>query len=302
MSTIIDNNTPLSVSRRASNTTVYYNYEDPKKAANCSGTLYPPPKPPSGHIAGLPSAGHRSTPSNTSAAVSEHFHHGGSSTMPGTPNLAASTNSSCISPCVQASQLPQGSTVEYYSQSLGRWIPAKVMSVIPPDDPRAGGSKVGLVHLDCKPMARVEQVRYAGPPAGMPLYSGGPLSSAPTPNFIDVPAAFSMFNSSSPPSFVPGPSVGPPTVRVMRTTTIPTAYRRSSYITKTTSMAFKNPGKAVQLISFDGDKLVVKPEALALLEALGHDKQVSVVTVVGMYRTGKSYLLNRLVRGKSTAL
>lgn len=55
-------------------------------------------------------------------------------------------------------------------------------------------------------------------------------------------------------------------------------------------------------ISFDGDKLVVNPEALALLEALGHDKQVSVVTVVGMYRTGKSYLLNRLVRGKSTAL
>ncbi|KAF4674149.1 hypothetical protein FOL46_005696 [Perkinsus olseni] len=300
MSAVVDN-TPLSVNRRASNTTVYY-YDDQKKVGSqCSGSLYPPPKPPSGHVAGL--TGHHSTPSNASAAVSEHLLHGGSSTMPGTPHLAASSsNSSCISPCVQASQLPQGSTVEYYSQSLGRWIPAKVMSVIPPDDPRAGGSKVGLVHLDCKPMARVEQVRYAGPPAGMPLYSSGP-ASAPTPNFIDVPAAFSMFNSP-PPSFIPGgPSVGPPTVRVMRssTTTIPTADRRSSYITKTTSRGFQNPGKAVQLISASGDKLVVNSEALDLLEALGHDKQVSVVTVVGMYRSGKSYLLNRLVRGPDGA-
>ncbi|EER04326.1 interferon-induced guanylate-binding protein, putative [Perkinsus marinus ATCC 50983] len=177
------------------------------------------------------------------------------------------------------------------------------MSVIPPDDPRAGGSRIGLVHLDCKPMARVEQVRYAAPPVGMPLYPAGPMSGPPL-DFIDVPAAFSMFNSSpsSSPSLIPGPSVGPPTVRVMRTaTTIPTAYRRASYITKTTSMAFKNPGKAVQLVSFDGDKLVVDPEALALLEALGHDKQISVVTVVGMLQTGKSYLLNRLVKGPNGA-
>ncbi|KAF4674486.1 hypothetical protein FOL47_009171 [Perkinsus chesapeaki] len=274
--------TPLSVSRRASNTTVYYeDYKPSTAGGHQSGSLYPPPKPPSGHVASL--TGHHSTPSNASAAISEHLFHGGSSTMPGTPNMSSSNNS-CISPCVQASQLPQGSTVEYYSQSLGRWIPAKVVSVIPPDDPRSGGSKV----------------RYAGPPAGMPHVFGP--SSAPPASFVDVNAAFSMFNSAAPPSsFIPGPSVGPPTVRVMRTTT----HRGSvSYVTKTTSRTFKHPGKAVQLISADpsgNGKLLLNAEALELLDALGHDKQVSVVTVVGTYRSGKSYLLNRLVRGPNGA-
>lgn len=65
--------------------------------------------------------------------------------------------------------------------------------------------------------------------------------------------------------------------------------------------------KPLQLISFDNNKrmfqiqigLVVNPEAIAWLAAANQDKHIGVITVVGKYRTGKSYILNRVLLNRN---
>ena len=47
------------------------------------------------------------------------------------------------------------------------------------------------------------------------------------------------------------------------------------------------------MIAVEGAKYVVNKEAMAILQSI--EKPISVVGVVGMYRTGKSYLLNRII-------
>lgn len=61
--------------------------------------------------------------------------------------------------------------------------------------------------------------------------------------------------------------------------------------------------KPIQLISFDSNKsttciyleLIVNQEAITWLMKANQDKHVGVITVVGKYRTGKSYILNRVL-------
>lgn len=61
--------------------------------------------------------------------------------------------------------------------------------------------------------------------------------------------------------------------------------------------------KPIQLISFDKDRstfdliieLVVNEEAIKWLALANQEKHIGVVTVVGKYRTGKSYILNRVL-------
>ena len=48
----------------------------------------------------------------------------------------------------------------------------------------------------------------------------------------------------------------------------------------------------VCLIENSGEQLVVNQEALEILSAI--EKPVVVVAIVGLYRTGKSYLMNKL--------
>ena len=53
--------------------------------------------------------------------------------------------------------------------------------------------------------------------------------------------------------------------------------------------------EALQLIYFDPDlnKYVVNAEAVELVRSV--PAPVGVISVVGMYRTGKSYLMNRMI-------
>lgn len=61
--------------------------------------------------------------------------------------------------------------------------------------------------------------------------------------------------------------------------------------------------KPMQLISFDANKrthnrnagLQVTPEAVAWLTSVSQEHHIGVITVVGKYRTGKSYILNRVL-------
>ena len=53
------------------------------------------------------------------------------------------------------------------------------------------------------------------------------------------------------------------------------------------------------LVSQDGPNLKVHDEGIALLNGLG-TAPVATVAVAGMYRTGKSFLLNQLVGGNGS--
>ena len=62
-------------------------------------------------------------------------------------------------------------------------------------------------------------------------------------------------------------------------------------------MEFKPPGKAIQFIYIDDktEQFGVTPEAMALLASIPREKQVKVLAIAGPYRTGKSFLLNRVL-------
>lgn len=58
-------------------------------------------------------------------------------------------------------------------------------------------------------------------------------------------------------------------------------------------------GKSVPLITFENNRFDVNAEAVELLHTL--HSPLAVVAVAGMYRTGKSFLLNRVILGKQNA-
>lgn len=61
--------------------------------------------------------------------------------------------------------------------------------------------------------------------------------------------------------------------------------------------------KPIQLIYFDENKSIIDPnqgivvnqQAINWLNQVNQDKHIAIVTVVGKYRTGKSYILNRVL-------
>lgn len=62
------------------------------------------------------------------------------------------------------------------------------------------------------------------------------------------------------------------------------------------STEFKQREEAIPLIFVDPadpKKFEINPEAKAFLNSI--DKPIAIISVAGMYRTGKSYLLNRVV-------
>ena len=60
-------------------------------------------------------------------------------------------------------------------------------------------------------------------------------------------------------------------------------------------------GKPIPLISIDDKSglFEVDPQAMVFLESLPRDKKVAVVAIAGPYRTGKSFLANRLLNQSS---
>lgn len=56
-------------------------------------------------------------------------------------------------------------------------------------------------------------------------------------------------------------------------------------------------GDPVPFIDLEGDQCIVRPEAISILQSI--KKPLVVVAVAGKYRTGKSFLMNRL-SGKSS--
>jgi hypothetical protein len=66
--------------------------------------------------------------------------------------------------------------------------------------------------------------------------------------------------------------------------------------------------KPIQLISFNTNKrtnstnleIVVNQEAIEWLMKANQDKHIGVATVVGKYRTGKSYILNRVLLNQNS--
>ena len=56
--------------------------------------------------------------------------------------------------------------------------------------------------------------------------------------------------------------------------------------------------KPISLISLEDSKLSINPEALKIISQI--PKPISIITIAGLYRTGKSYLLNRVILNKNS--
>ena len=59
-------------------------------------------------------------------------------------------------------------------------------------------------------------------------------------------------------------------------------------------------GKAISMVNYDPSlgQFVINPEALEIIRDL--QNPLGVISVAGMYRTGKSYLLNRMLLNRSS--
>ena len=58
-------------------------------------------------------------------------------------------------------------------------------------------------------------------------------------------------------------------------------------------------GRALSMVNYDPSlgQFVINPEALEVIRQL--QNPIGVISVAGMYRTGKSYLLNRMLLNRS---
>ena len=57
-------------------------------------------------------------------------------------------------------------------------------------------------------------------------------------------------------------------------------------------------GRAVPLVSYQNKKFLIEPEAEEILRNPLH-KTIGIISLVGKYRTGKSFLLNRVLLNNS---
>jgi len=166
-----------------------------------------------------------------------------------------------------------GAVVEYYSESQMQWILAKVKSYSP---------ETGRYTLDCKPNVPANRIRAFGSGKASTLETIPEARGSPLPGAA-LPAA-------------PELDMGDVLSR-----TAPNARPHTSSFAGGSSGSTAPPPKQtepLQLVSVARDgsrwKFTVLEEGLRMLEAYGQ-RQVSVCTVCGPYRTGKSYLLNLLL-------
>lgn len=151
-----------------------------------------------------------------------------------------------------------GEMVEYYSASQGIWIAAKVLAANP----------TGTYNLDCKPDVTADKIRKLASSTAQNLGSADNLRSASAPSSQSGIGGF--FSSLLAPSTAP----------------------RSSDLRPGLQQA------PVQLLSVrkSGNRwhYEVCEEGARVLERHG-SRRIAVASVCGLYRTGKSYLLNLLL-------
>lgn len=59
-------------------------------------------------------------------------------------------------------------------------------------------------------------------------------------------------------------------------------------------------GKAIPFVNIDADGLFeVSSEAMSLLDSWSNEKKLAVICIAGPYRSGKSYLANRILHQNS---
>lgn len=156
-----------------------------------------------------------------------------------------------------SAQHSAGDIVEYNSASQGRWIPAKVLVV----------NSNGTYDLDCKPQVTPDKVRRpqgGGGGGGNAPLGSGPLASGPLGS-------------------------GPLATRSPGTSTYAPPARRGG------ASDFDAPVQLLR-VQRSGNKwrYEVCPEGAAVLERYG-SRRISVASVCGLYRTGKSFLMNILL-------
>jgi len=149
-----------------------------------------------------------------------------------------------------------GDMVEYYSASQGTWILAKVLQF---------NAARGTYNLDCKPEVTPDKIRPKG--------SAGSAAPPPAPSQSNGGAWNFMQNFGS--SILPVGTQAQSTRLTSGSQTAPLQLLR-----------VKNVGSRWQY--------EVCPEGAALLESYG-SRRISVASICGLYRTGKSYLLNLLL-------
>jgi Guanylate-binding protein, N-terminal domain len=67
-----------------------------------------------------------------------------------------------------------------------------------------------------------------------------------------------------------------------------------NYLNRKAAMEEKPEGQAIPFIVSKEGEFIVTPEAQDFLQSLS-GRQIGVVCVVGKYRTGKSYLINKVI-------
>ncbi|CAE8583406.1 unnamed protein product, partial [Polarella glacialis] len=191
-----------------------------------------------------------------------------------------------------------GEIVDYFSATQASWIPAKVVAV----------NANGTFDLDCKPGVPPEKIRRCATDSGVAgsaplLFQTGDLVEylSATQNEW-IPATVVSVNPSGTYHLDCKPEVVPARVRARSQSDGPSEFLPGS-------QAFAGPAKVkaspvaeleapVQLLKVQrsGSKwnYEVCPEGAQALERHG-SRRISVVSVCGLYRTGKSFLLNLLL-------
>lgn len=207
-------------------------------------------------------------------------------------------------------QFPIGSIIEYWSESQNNWILARVLSFDPSD---------GTYNLDCKPNVNVQKLRWASPGSlaalqsqmdlnqtngGAPLSTTGALplmTSQPSidQNSVRPPATTSQVPPNSTTGSVPGSKAQDLFVPAHMKVPTPQKAMPSTPALSVPGASLSGQEAPLQLLRVakgPGGKWLfeVNDEAAKTLEAEGQ-RHLAVASVCGLYRTGKSYLLNLLL-------
>lgn len=172
------------------------------------------------------------------------------------------------------SQYAVGDVVQYWSASQNGWILAKVLSVNP------GG---GTYNLDCKPNVALQSIRPAPPGAAEAAGSHAPATSAAS--HVTPPSG----------SFEPEQRRQWNTRQDARAAASSGLAKPLGGSLAVTPLKLEAP---VQLLRVEragsGWRYEVCPEGARILESQG-SRRIAVASICGLYRTGKSYLLNLLL-------
>lgn len=205
-----------------------------------------------------------------------------------------------------ASTFEVGEIVEYFSASQGTWIPAKVLAL----------NSQGTFNLDCKPDVPPEKIRKRSTEgAGVLEHQVGEIVeylSASQGGWIPakvlaVNSAQGTYDLDCKPGVTPEKIRRPAAAPNSIPSTIQAGSARSTSLNLTPppGTPAKELTAPVQLLRVHrtggpgaGWRYELCPEGAAALQQHG-SRRIAVVAVCGLYRTGKSFLLNALLeRGK----